>query len=143
MTAPILFPGGGTSGPLEIARAAWGDGLPEWVEALAVECAGSSQNKVAARMNRSAALISQVLRAKYAGSLTAVEEVFRGVFQQARVSCPALGLMPANECQDWRRKGRTFHPGNPTRVKMFRACAHCPRNRPAADDASRPEVQGA
>ena len=33
MTAPILFPGGGTSGPLEIARAAWGDALPEWVEA--------------------------------------------------------------------------------------------------------------
>lgn len=116
------------SGPLEIARSAWGDDLPEWVEALAIECAATSQNKVASRMGRSAALISQVLRAKYPADLRAVEEVFRGVFQEARVSCPALGTIPANECQDWRRRTRTFASGNPLRVRMFRACAHCPRN---------------
>lgn len=120
-------------GPLDIARTAWGEALPDWVEAMALECAATSQNRVATVMNRSAALISQVLRAKYAGSMAAVEEVFRGAFQQALVACPALGTLPANECQDWRRKGRTFHPGNPLRRDMYRACAACPRNRAEPD----------
>ena len=79
-------------------------------------------------MDRSGALISQVLRCKYPADLAAVEERFRGVFLQARVDCPALGTLPSNECQDWRRKSREFTSGNPLRVRMFRACAHCPRN---------------
>lgn len=117
------------TGALAIARAAWGAALPDWIEAMAIECEASSQNRVAARMGRSAAMISQVLRAKYPADLAAVEEVFRGVFQEARVQCPALGTLPSNECQDWRRKSRSFAPGNPLRLRMFRACAHCPRNR--------------
>lgn len=115
-------------GPVQIAREAWGPDLPDWVEALAAECASSSQNRVAARMGRSAALISQVLRRKYPADLTAIEEVFRGVFQNAQVHCPALGNVPMNECQEWRRKARNFASGNPLRVRMFRACAACPRN---------------
>ena len=50
------------SGPLDIARDAWGDALPDWVETLAIECGKSSQNKVAKRIDRSATLISRVLR---------------------------------------------------------------------------------
>ncbi len=120
---------GPASGALSIARAAWGEALPDWVEAMAIECEATSQNRVAARMGRSAAMVSQVLRRKYPADLAAVEEVFRGVFQEARVQCPALGALPSNECQDWRRKSRSFAPGNPLRLRMFRACAHCPRNR--------------
>lgn len=116
------------SGPLEIARAAWGEALPDWVEALAVECGATSQNRVAARMGRSAGLISQVLHAKYPAGSSAIEERFRSVFQLARVDCPALGTLPAHECQDWRAKARSFATGNPLRVRMFRACTACPRN---------------
>jgi hypothetical protein len=117
--------------PLENARAAWAKAdksLPDWIEALAIECGATSQNRVAERMGRSAALISQVLRAKYPADLSAVEERFRGVFLEARIECPALGTLPAHECQDWRRKSRAFASGNPLRVQMFRACAACPRN---------------
>lgn len=116
------------SRPLEIARAAWGEALPDWVEALAVECGATSQNRVAARMERSASLISQVLSRKYNADLSAIEERFRGVFLAGRLECPALGTLPLHECQDWRAKARVFAPGNPTRVRMFRACAACPRN---------------
>jgi hypothetical protein len=31
--------------PLDVARAAWGEALPDWVEALALECGRSSQNR--------------------------------------------------------------------------------------------------
>lgn len=115
--------------PVEIARTAWGADLPDWVERLARECTATSQRKVAQRMGRSAAMISQVLRNKYPGHLEGVEEVFKGVFMNAEVTCPALGQIPSNVCQDWRRKSRQFVNINALRVTMYRACANCPRNR--------------
>lgn len=117
------------SGPVEIAREAWGASMPDWVARLAAECAASSQTRVAARMERSATMVSQVLRAKYPGDLAAVEDVVRGVFMGATVTCPQLGTIPANACQDWRRKSQKFSSVNSLRVDMYRACARCPRNR--------------
>jgi len=115
------------SNPVEIAKASWGAGLPDWIAALAEECLLSSQNKVAARLGRSAALVSLVLRAKYTGDYEAVEEVFKGVFQAATVDCPALGNLPSHECIEWRKKARRFGNANMLRVQMFRACNKCPR----------------
>lgn len=119
---------------IDTARAAWGEDMPEWVAALATECGLSSQNKVAARLGRSAAVVSMVLRKKYSGDLAGVEELFNGAFRSATVDCPALGEVPANECRHWRDRARTFAVGNPTRTRMYRACRCCPRFRP--DEAS-------
>lgn len=121
------------SGPMDKARAAWGD-PPDWVIALAEACAASSQNRVAARLGRSAALVSNVLAARYTGDMAAVEERVRGVLMAATVECPALGTIGADACQDWRARSRQFVPSNMQRVTMFRACKRCPRNR-----AARPE----
>lgn len=115
------------SGPVEIAREAWGADLPDWVAALARECAATSQNKVAARLGRSAALVSQVLRRKYAADLAGVEQVFRGVFEHLTVECPSLGTIPANVCRDWQLKAARFVNVNSERVRMYRACHSCPR----------------
>lgn len=115
------------SGPVEIAREAWGEDLPDWVAALARECAATSQNKVAARLGRSAALVSQVLRRKYAADLAGVEQVFRGVFEHLTVECPSLGTIPANVCRDWQLKAARFVNVNSERVRMYRACNSCPR----------------
>jgi hypothetical protein len=112
---------------LEIARECWGEDLPDWIEALAVECGRTSQNAVARSLGRSGALISQVLRRKYPADLSAIEERFNGVFCNALLACPALGDLPLHECQDWRAKAREFSPGNPLRTRMFRACGRCAR----------------
>ncbi|MDQ7775188.1 MAG: hypothetical protein Q4615_04365 [Paracoccus aminovorans] len=112
---------------MEIAREAWGEDLPDWVAALARECAATSQNKVAARLGRSAALVSQVLRRKYAADLAGVEQVFRGVFEHLTVECPSLGTIPANVCRDWQLKAARFVNVNSERVRMYRACNSCPR----------------
>lgn len=120
------------TGPVAKARAAWGkDGrvIPDWVEGLAHQCATTSQNKVAARMNRSASLVSAVLGGTYRGSLEAVEEVYRGVFEKAVTDCPALGTIPANDCRDWQLKAVKFVNVNSERVRMYRACHSCPRFR--------------
>lgn len=122
------------SGPLEIVDGSWSGEAPEWVRSLAAECAASSQNKVAARMGRSASLVSQVLRNKYPGDLAAVEEAFNGAFRAAVVDCPALGPIPPRTCEEWRARGRHFQNTNPTKVRMFRACNHCPRFRKGAQE---------
>lgn len=115
------------STPIDIARAAWGAALPDWVAQLAEECGKTSQNKVAKRMKRSASLVSHVLRNKYPGDMQAVEEVVRGVFMASTVVCPALGEISTADCRDWMRKSRSFSNENSERVRMFRACRACPR----------------
>jgi hypothetical protein len=115
------------SGPLDKAREAWGADLPEWVETLAIECGKSSQNKVAAKLERSPTMISQALSRTYKGDMDALAERVMGVFEKAVVRCPALGTMPSHVCQDWRAKAKAFQTGNPLRVRMYRACHACPR----------------
>ena len=121
-----------TPDPIAVVTQHWGDEAPIWIMDLARECAATSQAAVARKMNRSGALVSNVLRRKYEGSYEAVEEVFNGVFKGAVVSCPALGEIPANECRDWRLKSLTFVSVNRQRVEMYRACARCPRNQKGA-----------
>ncbi|NTT88535.1 hypothetical protein [Tabrizicola fusiformis] len=118
------------------ARAAWGPQVPDWVERLAEECMATSQNKVAARLNRSASLVSTVLGKTYAGSYEAVEEVVRGVYMRATVRCPAQGEIGANTCRDWMLKAARFSNINSERVRMYRACRACPRYRKEATDAA-------
>lgn len=123
------------TGPVEIAREAWGDDMPDWILRLAEACTETSQNQVAKRLDRSASLVSNVLRRKYTGDMAAVEDRVRGLLMRSVVECPELGLMPSQACQDWRAKSRKFAATNALRARMFRACRSCPRNRkdPARD----------
>ena len=121
--------------PVELARAAWGDPIPDWVLVLAEQCALSSQSKVAKRLNRSASLVSYVLRAKYPGDMDAVEDVVRGVFMARTLSCPALGEISTADCRDWVAKSKTFSNENSERVRMYRACRNCPRFKKEPADA--------
>lgn len=114
--------------PLETARAAWGPQVPDWIERLATECGRTSQSKVAAALDRSATMISQVLSKKYPGDLLAIEERVRGTYMDQTVVCPALGDLPTQECQDWRALAKEFVLVNPRRAQMFRACNRCPRH---------------
>lgn len=108
------------------AEDAWGAPLPDWIRSLAQACERSSQSKVAAQLDRSPAVVSTVLRKKYAGSYDRIEERVRGILMNGRVDCPGMGQLPTHECQDWREKAKVFNPGNPTRTRMFRACNRCP-----------------
>lgn len=122
------------SGPSEIAQVSWGGCPPEWIEQLALRCSATSQNRVASALGLSAALISQVLRNKYPGDLQRIEELFRGHFMNATLSCPELGTLPLHECHGWKAKARQFRATNNLRVRMYRACNRCPRFVKGASD---------
>lgn len=115
------------SGPVEIAKTAWGEDLPDWVLALAEACARTSQNRVAEDLGRSASLVSNVLRRKYPGNMAAIEERVRGVFMSVVISCPVLGELPTDRCQMWRQRAQRLQTHNTHRVRMYRACRSCPR----------------
>ena len=120
----------GLDTPLQMAEHHWGKTMPDWVRVLAIECGrpGSSQAAVAKKLDRTGAVVSQVLRNKYPADLKRIEERVRGVFMAGTVECPAEGPIPTQTCQDWRDKSRTFAAGSPQRTRMFRACRACPRN---------------
>ena len=115
--------------PLQIAEAHWGADMPDWVRALAVECSrpGMTQRAVADKLDRSPAIVTQILRKQYAAAMDRIEERVRGVFMDGQVECPALGSVLAHECQDWRSAARTFNSGSPLARQMYRACRMCPR----------------
>lgn len=119
--------------PLDTATEAWGEGMPDWVRALAVACGKSSQARVAEALGRSGAVVSNILRNKYRADTARIEERVRGVFLDGRVMCPALGELPAHECQDWRGKSRELAMSNALRARMYRACGRCPRNAKEAE----------
>lgn len=121
--------------PLDTARAHWGAHMPDWVQALADACTETSQNKVALRLGRSAALVSNVLRNRYGGSMQTVEQLVRGVLLAETVDCPALGTMPMHECNAWRVKASAFANTNALRVRMYRACQTCSRFKGESDVA--------
>lgn len=114
------------SDPVTIARVAWGPDIPDWVLRLAEACAASSQNKVAAKLGRSASLVSHVLNANYRGDMVAVEDLVRGHFMSASIQCPVNGVISTAVCRDWMQLARSFSNINSERVRMYRACRACP-----------------
>lgn len=114
---------------LDRAAAAWGDPPPDWVAALAAECDATSQNKAAARIGVSSAVVSQVLAAKYPGNLAGVEARVRAILLSETVNCPAMGVMDLSVCHEWRAKAKDYRPTSSLRGKMFDACAGCPKNK--------------
>jgi hypothetical protein len=124
------------TGPVSTARTAWGEALPFWVERLAVECAATSQNKVAKQLGVSAAMISHVLRRSYAGDLAKLEQRVEGVFMSRLVDCPALGAIPSDRCVTWQTAAaRQFQNPSPLRARMYRACHRCARFTKGRTDA--------
>ncbi len=113
----------------DTVNATWGEAAPDWVIRLAAECDKTSQSKVAAQLNRSPALVSTVLRRKYAGDMAAVEEVVRGVYLGGTVVCPAQGTISTAVCRDWMQLARSYSNQTSERVRMYRACRACPRLR--------------
>ncbi len=112
---------------LDRAKAAWGEPLPDWIEELALECDRTNQAAVARRLERSPALVSNVLQNKYP-NMSAIEPVVRGVLMKATVNCPVVGDLATDTCLKHQRA--TWAPHNPQRIQFYKACRNqCPHSR--------------
>jgi hypothetical protein len=117
---------------IDKARIAWGDNLPDWIEALAQECDRTSGKRAADRIGYTNGVVSQVIANKYPGDLTRVKEKVRGAFLGATVMCPVYGEIGRDQCLDEQKKGNTFT--NSGRGRCYRSCRgigvpKCPNSR--------------
>jgi hypothetical protein len=114
--------------PLETARAAWGEQIPTWVEALAEEARRTSSAAAATRIGYSAPTVSAVLAKKYRGDLGRVAAKVAGALMGATVDCEVLGEIARDRCLDEQVKG--FSGSSSVRARLFRACrGACPHSR--------------
>lgn len=113
---------------LDKARAAWGDDLPDWVEALASACDKSTQAGTARRIGYSPATVSCVLVRRYAGDTAAVERAVRATILAETADCPELGEIALADCLEWRRRSGDFAATSGLRTRMFAACRACPKH---------------
>lgn len=114
---------------IDIAAAAWGPDVPDWIAALAAACdaAGSSQGAVAKRLGISRASVSFLLSKKYESSTDAMERRIRAVLMRAQVDCPVIaGRIPAESCL--RIAARGYDPSNVMTVRFSRTCPTCANN---------------
>lgn len=124
---------------LEKAKASWGAAIPDWVEALAVECDRIGQRKAATIIGYSASAVNMVLQNKYGrdgrsarGNLPAIEMAVRGTILKQSISCPTLGEIPADRCKS--NQQAPWAPHNPQRIALYHACRACPNSRKNAND---------
>ena len=103
-----------------------------FVDELRDICAQQSQRAVAEAMGYSPAVINLVLKGKYTGDLTAIEQAFKGAFQAACVTCPILGAIPAHRCLSIQRQ--PFAATNHQRVLLFKACKTCINRKGKSND---------
>ena len=80
-----------------------------------------SQSQIAARLDCSGALVSQVLNGKYAEHRVGTfKEKFEGAFMGYCVECPVVGELARDKCVAF--QNRDFCATNPTRVQLYHAC---------------------
>ena len=115
---------------LDAARAAWGPALPDWIAALAREADATSQARAAARVGISASTVNTVLANKYPAALDRIAAKVRGRLLDATVSCPVLGELASDLCQEWQDKAASpFSDTGSLRRRMRAACLDCPHGR--------------
>ncbi|CAA0128964.1 Uncharacterised protein [Starkeya nomas] len=106
------------------AKAAWGS-PPDWILALAEACQRDTQAAVSRRLGVSGSQISHVLGANYAGRTERLEQLVRGAYLGAIVSCPVLGEIERDRCLE--EQSRPFAATSSTRAQLYRACrGGCP-----------------
>ena len=113
--------------PLQVAKDAWGNDLPDWVEALANEASATSGEAAARRIGYSGAVVSSVLANKYR-RLDIAEARVRGALMGETVGCPVLGDIARDRCLDEQKRG--FSTSSSVRARIYRACrAGCSHSR--------------
>lgn len=118
---------------LETARAAWGDEMPAWVEALAIEVNRTSGAAAARRIGYSAPVVSSILAKRYTGRIDNVEARVSGALLGETVLCRLLGEITRDRCIDEQQTG--FSSSSSIRAALFRECrsGRCAHSRVSAD----------
>lgn len=118
---------------VEKARAAWGNPVPDWIQALAEEADRVTATRAARNIGYSAAVLSHVFAKNYKGDMEAVEQRVRGALLGAKVMCPVYGEIGRDQCLDLQKVGPPF--SSEASSRCYRSCRglggipKCPNSR--------------
>lgn len=102
------------------------DDALDWMRLLREAVDAASGTAVAKRLGYSPAVVSQVLKGKYAGRTDLVRQRVIEVYGATSVPCPVLGEIPLSRCAA--ERNRPFAATNPLRVRLWQTCPTCPFN---------------
>lgn len=105
---------------MDKAKAAWGDAPPEWIVALARACDGKGLRKTAADIHVSPALVSLIIRNRYAAPPDYLRERVESRLRYEMIPCPVLGLISRADCD--KRQAAPLVTASPISVQLYRAC---------------------
>lgn len=103
------------------AREAFGEALPDWIEALAREADRTTGAAAGNRIGyKGGSIVTSICRGNYNGDWKAVEARVRGALMGELVECPVLGEIARDHCLDEQKKR---HIGSSQiRTQLFHAC---------------------
>lgn len=87
---------------LLVARASWGEAIPEWVVALAGACDRDNQTRVAQRLGYSPSAVNSILKRSYKGNSKHIQRAVEDGLMQAEVMCPFFGVLLRARCDAYR-----------------------------------------
>ncbi len=105
---------------LNKARKAWGDAMPEEVEALARTADRLTGAKAARLIGYSSGVVSTIITNNYKGDVDRVKAAIRGALMSETVSCPVLGEIGTDYCLQQQKMGNTG--ASAIRAMVYRAC---------------------
>lgn len=88
----------------------------------------ASQARVAEELGVSTAVVSQLLRDRYAGDVSGMETRIRGQFMAETLQCPVMGVLGRRTCLDYQANPMFT---NPIRAALASACPKCPNRKDA------------
>lgn len=113
---------------LDKATAAWGPTMPDEVRELALYVDRNTGAAAAKAIGYSAAVVSNMLAARYPGDQDAVFAKIRGALMGEVVVCPVLGEIGRHRCLSEQKM--PFATSNAARARVYRACrTGCPHSR--------------
>ena len=108
------------------AISGWGDPLPEFIRLLANYADRCGQRGAGAKIGRSSATVSKILRNIYPASVEETKILVMAGFSAGTADCPIFGEIPLASCvRNRRRKGP---PINTLQRHFAAACPNCPQN---------------
>ena len=99
----------------------------QWLDLLRQKVTEQGRRKVEAELGISKTTLSQVLNNKYGASLSGIAAKVTETYSTERVECPVLGSITLQRCAT--EQVKPFAATNPQRIKLWKACQHCPLNK--------------
>lgn len=112
------------------ARAAYGDALPDWIEALAIEANRTTGAAAGKRIGlKGGATVTQICNGTYgAADWSGIEQRVRGALMGESVECMVLGEITRDQCLD--EQGKRHVGTSAVRTALYHACrSGCPHSR--------------